>query len=109
LLDEDPSSAQPRYIKEAKLEDDLFEHDIKVLHHNSTNNRLIVLCPTLEAWILKAVREAGIDIRRYNLPNNPTRLHSEINISLGKIENLVEELKESSNKLKALKRLLERE
>jgi len=43
LIDEDPSSGQPRFVKESKLEENFPEHDIKVLHHNSTDNRLIVL------------------------------------------------------------------
>ena len=107
LLDEDPSSGQPHYVKEARLENDLTEHDIKVLHHNSTNNLLIVLCPRLEEWILKAAREADIDVRKYDLPNDASRLHRHINLSLDKFENLLEDLKDSSNRLKTLKRLLE--
>jgi len=108
LLDEDPSGTQPRYMKEAKLENDLAKHDIKVLHHSSTDNRLIVLCPRLEEWILKAAQEAGIDVKKYNLPNSATQLHREINISLDKFEKLLEDLKDSSRRLRTLKRLLER-
>jgi len=109
LLDEDPSSAQPHYVKEAMLENEFPQHDIKVLHHSSTDNRLIVLCPRLEEWILKAASETGIDVRKYDLPNDAAKLHRHINISLDKFENLLEELKESSNRLKTLKKLLERE
>jgi len=91
LIDEDPTSGQPRYTKEAGLENELPQHDIKVLHHNSTNNRLIVLCPRLEEWILEAAQEAGKDVRKYNLPNSAVRLHKEINITLDKFENLLED------------------
>jgi len=108
LLDEDPSSRQPRYVQEARLENDFPEHDIKVLHHSSTNNRLIVLRPRLEEWVLKAAREASIDVRKYDLPTDAARLHREINIRLDKFEKLLEELKDSSSRLKTLKRLLER-
>jgi len=107
LLDEDPYSGQPRYVKEARLKNDLPEHDIKILHHSSANNHLIVLCPALEEWILRAARESGIDVTKYNLPNNAAKLHAEINISLDKFEKLLEDLKDSSNRLKTLKRLLE--
>ena len=107
LIDEDPDSGQPLYVKEAKLENDLSEHEIKVLHHSQTDNRLIVLCPTLEEWILRATRQAGINIRNYSLPNNARRLHREINISLDKFEKLLEDLKGSSSRLKTLKGLLE--
>ena len=107
LIDEDPSSGQPRFVKEARLENDLSEHDIKVLRHSSTDNHLIVLCPRLEEWTLNAAREARIDVRKYNLPNDAARLHREINISLDKFEDLLEDLRDSSDRLKTLKRLLE--
>ena len=108
LLDEDPFGAQPRYMKEAKLVNDLPEHDLKLLHDSANNNYLVVLCPRLEEWVLKAAREAGIDVRKYDLPTDASRLHKEINIRLDKFEKLLEELKDSSNMLKTLKRLLER-
>ena len=107
LLDEDPASPQPRYVKEAKLENDLPEYGLKVLHDSSNNNYIIVLCPRLEEWVLKAAQEAGTKVSKYNLPNNAAKLHQEINISLDKFESLLEDLKNSSSRLKNLKGLLE--
>ena len=107
LIDEDPSSTQPRYVQEAQLVNDLSDSEIKVLHHSQTDNRLIVLCPRLEEWILKAARDVGMDVRQYNLPNDARRLHGNINISLDKFENLLEDLKQSSNRLKTLQKLLQ--
>ncbi len=105
LVDEDPLSSQPGYMKEARLENDLREHEIKVLH-DDRNNYLIVLCPRLEEWILRAASEAGIDVRKYNLPNDAAKLHQEININLDKFAKLLEDMKDS-RRLKTLKRLLE--
>ena len=107
LIDEDPGSGQPKYVREARLEKNLTEYDIKVMHHSSTNNRLIVLCPRLEDWILKAAREDGIDVGKYGLPPSAVKLHREINIILDKFEKLLEDLKGSSSRLKNLKKLLE--
>jgi len=67
-----------------------------------------LISPRLEEWILKAARETGKDIRKYDLPDNAARLHTEINIALDKFENLLEDLKDSSNRLRTLKRLLEK-
>jgi len=108
LVDEDPSSGQPHYMKEARLEKDFSEHEIKVLHDDTNNNYLVILCPRLEEWVLKAAREAGTDVRKYKLPNNAAKLHGEINIALDKFERLLKDLKNSSNRLKLLKKLLER-
>jgi len=106
LLDQDPLSAQPRYLKEARVESDLSQYDLKLLH-GTNNNYLVILCPRLEAWILKSAKEASVDVSKYDLPNDEGKLHGLINISLEKFENLLEDLKGSSGRLKALKRLLE--
>lgn len=107
LIDEDPDGTQPRYIKEAQLETDFLEQDIKILRHSLDNNRLIILCPRLEGWILRAATQEGIDVRQYNLPNDWKRLHQEINASIDKFEGLLKDLR-NSNRLRTLKRLLER-
>lgn len=108
LIDEDPSSSQPRYLIEATPEGDFAEYNLKLLHHSSTDNRLIVLCPTLEEWILKSAIQANLDVRKYGLPNDTVKLHGLINLNIGKFEKLIEDLKDKSNRLKTLKRLLER-
>ena len=56
--------------------------------------------------MLKAAREAGVDVRKYGLPNDGKKLHGAINISLLGFEKLVGTLKDSA-RLKALKRLLQ--
>ena len=107
LLDEDPSSAQPSYIKETGLEKEFSEHGLKLLRDAVNNNYLVILCPRLEEWILRAASEVAIDVGKYKLPNNAAKLHSEINISLDRFEKLLEVLKDSSSRLKILKSLLE--
>jgi len=106
LVDEDPSSIQPSYLSRMILEADLVEHNIKVLHDNSKNNYLIVLCPRLEDWILRVARIAHIDVRNYDLPNDAHGLQQVININLNKFEELVKDLKGSSAGLKTLKKFL---
>lgn len=107
LIDEDPSSFQPRYIRSLKQETDLSNHDINIRRDSTNGNLLIILRPRLEEWILGAALEAGRDVRTFGLPNNGKQLHQIINVSLDKFENLLEELK-TSDRLKTLKRLLER-
>lgn len=106
LVDEDPQSSQPPYIRRMKEERDLSKHKVKILHDNSNENYLVVLCPRLEEWILEAAKEANIDVRNYNLPDDPAKLHEEINFNLKKLEELIKALR-NFNRLKTLKRLLE--
>ena len=75
VIDEDPDSPQPRYIQTLKQHaQNLQQHDIIFIHDSARNNCLIIICPRLEDWILKTARLAGIDVRNYNLPNNPNQL-----------------------------------
>jgi hypothetical protein len=102
IIDEDPQSIQPpdmRRFREIKFSE---EDKFKVLHHKQRNNRLLVLCPRLEEWIIEASREANIDLRGYGLPNDPDELHETINIGIERFQRLVRELKKRSSRVKAL-------
>jgi hypothetical protein len=100
LVDEDPSSAQPNYIGKLTLRS--HEHDIKLLYDGKTKNHLIVLCPSLEKWILKAAQEAGVNVNDYDLPNEAKQLHKIINTKMKNLKNLIENIKKKSKMLKAL-------
>jgi len=106
LVDEDPMRSQPKYVVEKmKVEEDLSPHGIKILYDNS-NNYLFVLYPRLEGWILKATKEAKIDIKKYGLPNDEKKLHKIINIRIDKFEKLIKDLREKSKMLKTLAKLI---
>lgn len=110
MIDQDPHSIQPR--KFLQRFEEINNHNsernkLKILHHNSRNNRLIVLCPRLEEWIIETSREANIRLNRYNLPNNPEKLHAIINIKTERFQRLVEDMMQSSsNRVRALRDLL---
>lgn len=108
LVDEDPLSTQPRYIKKVKLENDLFQYGLKVFYDEHNKNYLLLLCPKLEDWILKAAQEADLNVKNYFLPNTPEKLHSVINVNLDKFERLLKDLKDCK-RLKTLGKLLERQ
>ena len=105
LVDEDPFSTQPSYI--GKLELILHEHDIKLLYDEKAQNQLIILCPKLEDWILKAAKEAKVNVEDYSLPDDAYELHEIINIKPEKFLRLIEDLKKKKSKmLKNLEALL---
>ncbi|MFA4836263.1 MAG: hypothetical protein WC749_09370 [Dehalococcoidia bacterium] len=108
LVDEDPGKPQPSYIKEAKLKEDVPLHGIKVKYHESTNNYLIILCPSLEGWIIGAAKESGVDLMRsYSLPKDVNGLHSVINLNLDKYEKILGDLR-GTTRFKELQKLLKR-
>lgn len=106
LVDEDPSSVQPSYLKRLPVKEDLPTYRLKILNDTSKHNELIILCPRLEEWILKAAKESGVDIKRYNLPDDGNELHKVINTDLRKFERLVNDLKCKSKMLEALDRAI---
>jgi hypothetical protein len=106
MIDEDPFSVQPSYLKRLPVKENLPTYGLKILNDTSKNNDLIILSPRLEDWILKAAKEAGIDIKRYNLPDDGEQLHRVINLDLRKFERLVNDLRGQSEMIKALERAL---
>jgi len=59
LLDEDPYSSQPPYLKRILAKSDskvLDKYGIKVVIDANKNNRIVLLCPRLEEWIIKSTK-----------------------------------------------------
>ena len=103
MVDEDPDCPQPSYLKELQMVEE--SHGIKILSDNRSHNLLILLCPNLEAWILEAAKEAGVDVCNYNLPNNASELHEVININIEKLEGLLRNLSDKSDRMRELRRI----
>jgi len=106
IIDEDPHSTQPPDIRRFREIEYSKNNNLRILHHAQRNNRLIVLCPRLEEWIIQAAREVNIDLRRYELPTHPDELHEIINIRIEKFQRLIEELMQRSNRVRALRRYM---
>lgn len=100
LVDEDPSSPQPGYIK--TLQYQAFQQDIRVFADPRRGNRLIMLCPRLEEWIISVAHEAKINLNDYDLPGNAKQLHKIINLQQSSLKKFVDDIKASSAKLQTL-------
>lgn len=107
MLDEDPYSPQPHYLREVSLDRDFPEQGLRLFHHPQRDNYIIVIRPRLEEWILETAAETGIDVSRYQLPTAGDRLHRKINVNLDKFVDLLHDLEESE-RLRTLKELLEK-
>ena len=105
MIDEDPGSNQPAYLSRMQVQRDLPQRGLKVLEDAARDNQVILLCPRLEEWIIRAARDGGVSLERYNLPNRPSSLHRELNLDLPKFGRLVVELTNTPS-LRCLLRLL---
>ena len=106
LVDEDPFAAQPSYLKALKAADP--EDGIKVLVDQERQNRVIVICPRLEDWLVATVRNEGVDLNEFGFTAKDARwLHAEINERLPALDKLLRALLEAKSKpLVRLKKLL---
>lgn len=75
LIDEDPSSAQPRDLDNYK-EVQAAEGLRLLARRDDKNKRLIIVCPRLEDWLIARAKSSGIRPEDYGLPGDPDRLHS---------------------------------
>lgn len=105
IIDEDPRSIQPPQLRNFSQIRVLEEVRLK-LYADTKGNKLIILSPRFEEWVLAAVKESGLKLSSYNLPGDPDRLHETVNLDLRKLQRLLADLKDRSRMLKELSRLL---
>lgn len=107
MVDEDPGKTQPRYMRQLSLGREHVDLGLKLYYDRRRNNRIIVLCPDMEEWLLRAVNDMGLDIENYGLPRRANALHSVINSDERKIEKVLSALTDAASpRLVALRRLL---
>ncbi len=105
LVDEDFGSAEPRTLSEFIEESTL--HDLRLKTNKIRNNRLVVVCPRLEDWVIKTAKAANLKMDDFSLSEHPRELHADINHRLPNLERLLKELLErQSPRLLHLKALL---
>jgi len=102
LIDEDPGCPQPKILKNFNKKSE--KYDLKILY-DEKGNKLIVVSPTIEGWILKVAKKNEIDVKKYELPEDFNELHRIINIYLDSLRKLLDELRKTEE-FSFLKKLL---
>jgi hypothetical protein len=95
LIDEDPGSAVPSYLKSLVVVSK--QDDLRVLEDPQSGNRLIILCPRLEDWLVRTAQQGGLQMRDFGLSERPRDLHGEINHRLEGLRRLLESLLEAKS------------
>ena len=107
MVDEDPGKPQPRYMSQLSLSRESAGLGLKLYIDRSRNNQVVVLCPDLEGWLLRAASDMGLAMQDYGLPSRANELHRVINSDERKIESLLTDLTcAASPRLMQLGRLL---
>jgi hypothetical protein len=105
MVDEDFGSAEPTTL--SKFVEMSAKHDVRLKLDKSVGNRLIVICPRLEPWLIKTAKAAEVKMDEFNLSDNLQALDSMINYRLPNVERLLAKLLErQSPRLLRLQELL---
>lgn len=96
MVDEDPDSAPLSYMR--SLPQRSWEHGIRVLTDKERGNRVVVLSPRLEEWLVESTKSAGLKMTGFGFESdNGLQLHREINQRLRNEQRLIEALLEAKN------------
>lgn len=105
VVDEDPGNTETPTLK--KYAEVSTNYSLRLKLDKVQNNRLIVVCPKLEDWVIETAKATGVKMAKYNLSENPNVLHADINYRLPNFQRLLAELLEKkSPRLLHLKALL---
>jgi len=76
MVDEDPASTQHPDLKTSYRRTYSAGGLYLLTRQGSGGQRLVVICPKLEDWLIERAKSSGIRPEDYGLPNDPDRLHS---------------------------------
>ena len=106
LVDDDPGVTKPAYFK--CLAESNWDQGIRLLEDKERGNRIVILSPRLEEWLVQSAKQSGLKMTDYGFASdNGLQLHAEINQRLKSLNSLVSSLMEcKSQRLLYLKSLL---
>jgi len=96
MVDEDPGSAVPSYLR--SLVEQSWALGLRVLADKERLNRIVILSPRLEEWLVQAAKDSGLKLSDFGFDSDSgVQLHGEINQRLGSLQRLVKELLAAGN------------
>jgi hypothetical protein len=75
MIDEDPGKVQPRDIG-SYCQTDSAEGLHLLIRQGSGGQKLVMIRPKLEDWLIRRAKSSGIRPQAYSLPGDPDKLHS---------------------------------
>ena len=76
MVDEDPGSTQHPDLKASYRQAKSAKGLLLLTRQGSGGQRLVMICPKLEDWLIARAKSSGIRPEDYGLPSDPDRLHS---------------------------------
>jgi hypothetical protein len=76
VVDEDPASIQHPDLKASYRQAEYTEGLRLLARRGSGGQKLVMICPKLEDWLIERAKSSGIRPEDYGLPGDPDHLHS---------------------------------
>jgi len=106
IIDEDPGAGQPKILSDFSTK--TTQHGVRLLIHRNLNQKIIVIQPFLENWLIDRCSSAKIDPQEYGLPNSGKGLHKVVNNRLEQFKRLIKALLHAKDPgLLALKEIID--
>jgi hypothetical protein len=77
VVDEDPASTQHPDLRASYQKVKSAEGLHLLTRQGSGGQKLVMICPKLEDWLIQRAKSSGIELEDYGLPCDPDRLHSQ--------------------------------
>ena len=88
MVDDDPDVSKPAYFN--CLAELNWDHGIRLFYDEERGNRIVVLSPRLEEWLVQSAKQSGLKMTDYGFgSDNGVQLHAEINQRLKSLNKLV--------------------
>lgn len=105
LVDEDPLSEQPPEMEHYRIVEELRAEGLLI--RRKSGKILVVVCPELEPWVIRASEEVRLDLSEHALPSSPSSLRRALKANPQKARALFEALLEKGSKrMHELRRIL---
>jgi hypothetical protein len=95
VVDEDPQTPTPDYLKVCKVITNT--HNIKHLQHTKNKQHIFVLQPRLEDWLIKAAKASKLKLTDFGLPDTYEKLHTVLHKDQRKYVDLLKALNEAKS------------
>ena len=107
MVDEDPHSIQTQSHELANYQEIENDMGLRLLLRKHNRQRIVILCPRIEDWLLQRAMSSNVDLKHYYLPNNPKELKKLTNYDTKDgFKRFLTELKEKDKGMKLLQEWL---
>jgi len=93
LIDEDPEANHHPYFKKLNGNAISDQYGIRFCRDSKNKNRLIIIRPKFEDWIIQTAIASKISMSDFGLSNDPNILHRDVIFKIGELQKLIHKLK----------------